>query len=245
MVRSPWKRLVLQGDMPIGQTSRRRPLTKLSPGCEALDHRQLLSTVAPAAPGFLVPPAAAVRKAAAFLESKAAAAFTHFQIALARAEQHADTNQTDVSALAQDEAIVVQDIESAGLTQSAGEYDLRSVEDSVDFALAGSPGIHFGQSFVPLPQVSQLLAGELANAPAVFASSSPTSISPIDQLLDQVMVVAKNAKPAPAIQSALNRSYNSLADALGRSAITNLGPGETQVDALVVYYDGQVNKFVK
>jgi hypothetical protein len=246
MVYSPWKGwFMLERETYIGRFSHRRPLTRLSPQCEALDPRQLLSSVPVGAAEFIVPPAASVRKAASILESKAPAAFAQFQTALAQAEKHSNLDQADVSALAQDEAVVVQDIESAGLAKSTSTFDLRYVEDAVDFALSGSPGIHVGQSFVPLPQVSQRLDSQLYNVPAVLASSSPTSISPIDQLIDQVMVVAKNARPAPAMQAALNRSYNRLSDAFGRTAITNLGPGETGRDVLVVYYDGQVNKFVK
>ncbi len=164
------------------------------------------------------------------------------------------------SALAQDEAVVVQDIESAGVPRGVSTSDLHYVQDAVDFALSGSPGIHDGQRFIPLPQVPQWLNGVLSNVPAfhqaepsaavapnvprVVLASNP-GIAPIDQLVDQAMMVAREAKPTPAIQSALNRSYDRLSDALGRNAITNLGPGEAQRDALVVYYDGQVNRFVK
>jgi hypothetical protein len=259
MVRSQWKRFILERDISIAQSFRRRRQTNLSPGYETLDDRQLLSTVAAAAAELLVPPAASVRTAASFLENHAPTAFASFQTAMARAEQRSEINQADVSALAQDEAVVVQDIESSGLTRAMSTYDLRYVQDAVDFALTGSPGIHVGQRFVPLPQVSQLLDSELSNVPAfqretpsakLVPNSSPavlasnSAILPIDQLIDQVMVVAKNAKPAPAIESTLHHSYNSVSDALGRNAITNLGPGETKRDALVVYYDGQVNKFI-
>ncbi len=113
----------------------RRPGSRISigikPACEALDERQLLSTVAVSPPGLLMPPAASVSMAASFLGSKAPSAFAQFQTALARAEQHSDLN------------------------------------------------------------------------------------------------------------------YDNLCDALGRKAITNLGPGESQRDAIVVYYEGQINKFIK
>jgi hypothetical protein len=260
MLRPPWKRSVPKRDTLVGQRYRRRCLTTLCAECEALDRRQLLSTAAMAAPELLVPPAASVRAAASFLEDHAPTAFASFRTALARAVQHSNTNQAEVSTLAQDEAVVDQDIESAGLAKGTSADDLRYVEDAVDFALTGSPGIHSGQRFIPLPQVSQWLTSELSNVPAfqqqepgstvvsnvtrdVLASAS--SGSPIEQLVDQVMVVAKNSKPPRAIQAALNHSYNSVSDALGRNAITNLGPGEAKRDALVVYYDGQVNRFLE
>jgi hypothetical protein len=243
-----------------GQIVRRRPLNRLSLGCEVLDNRQLLSTVAAAAPEFVVPPAASVKLAASYLVDHAPGAFAQFQSDLTRAVQQSDLNQADVSALAQDEAVVVQDIESAGLSKGASASDLRYVQDAVDFALSGSPGIHDGQRFIPLPQVPQWLDGELSNVPA-FHQAEPSAavapnvppavlasnpgIVPLQQLVDQAIVVAREAKPSPSIQSALNHSYNRLSDALGRNAITDLGPGQVKRDALVVYYDGQVNRFVK
>jgi hypothetical protein len=237
-----------------------RPVVKWRPACEALDSRQLLSTVATAAPEFPVPPAASVQMAAAYLVRHAPAAFAQFQTALTQAAQQSALNQADVSALSRDEADVVQDIESAGLTRSATAADLHYVEDAVDFSLTGSPGIHDGQRFIPLPQVSQWLDDELSNVPA-FRRAEPSAvvargvpravlasnpgIVPIDQLVNQAIVLAREAKPSPAIESALNRSYDKLCDSLGRSAFTNLGPGEAQRDAIVVYYDGQVNRFIK
>jgi hypothetical protein len=244
MLRPPWKRYVPERDNLVGQQFRRRRRTTLCAECEALDRRQLLSTAAMAALELLVPPAASVRAAASFLEDHAPTAFASFRTALARAVQHSDINQAEVSALAQDEAVVDQDIETA-LPSRESSSDLRYIQDAVDFAVTGSPGIHVGQRFVPLPQVPDLLQSELPANLAIFASGSPTSISPVDQLLDQVMVVAKNSKPPRAIQSALNHSYNRVSDALGRNAITNLGPGEAKRDALVVYYDGQVNRFLE
>ncbi len=187
-------------------------------------------------------------------------AFAQFHSALTQAEQDSDLYQADVSTLAQDEAVVVQDIESSGLSKGASASDLRYVEDAVDFALSGSPGIHDGQRFIPLPQVPQWLDAELANVPA-FHQAEPSAavapnvpaavlasnpgIVPLQQLVNQAIVVAHEATPAPAIETALDRSYNRLSDALGRSAITDLGPGQVKRDALVVYYEGQVNQFVK
>jgi hypothetical protein len=58
-------------------------------------------------------------------------------------------------------------------------------------------------------------------------------------------VVARQAGLTPAVQSALHRSYNSLNDDLGPDANTMPGPGGTMRDPLIVYYDAQVNNFVK
>ena len=70
------------------------------------------------------------------------------------------------------------------------------------------------------------------------------STSPIDQLTDQIKVVAMQAKVTPAVQSALNRSYTALNKALGPHPYVSLGPGANNVrDPLVVYYDAQVDNF--
>jgi hypothetical protein len=100
---------------------------------------------------------------------------------------------------------------------------------------------------VPLTQISQKIDKSVEGAPAVFdASSSDGSITPINQLIDQIKVVAKEAKITPAVQSALNRSYTALNKALGPHPYVSLGPGANNVrDPLVVYYDAHVNNFIK
>jgi hypothetical protein len=243
MVRLPWKQFALERDIPGGQRPHRWRQTKLTMGCEALDSRQLLSTVVPAATALSMPPAAVVTKAGTILESIAPKAFAQFQTAMARAEQQSHVNAADVSALAQDEAVVNQDIESAGAS------GLNDVQDWVDNAFTyGSDGIRdVRRNLVPLSEVSKKLDRILDSAPAVFdASGSDGSISPIDQLIDQIKVVAKQARVTPAVQSALNRSYTDLNRALGPHPYISLGPGASNVrDPLVVYYDAQVNNFVK
>jgi hypothetical protein len=243
MVRSPWKMFVLDRNTPGGQGSRRRRQTKMSVGCEALDGRQLLSTVVPTAAEFSMPPPAVVTNAASILERDAPRAFTQFQTAMAQAEQQSHVNPADVTALAQDEAVVDQDL------QSANASGLNNVQDWVDNAFTyGSGGIRdVRRNLVPLTQISQKIDKSVEGAPAVFdASSSDGSITPINQLIDQIKVVAKEAKITPAVQSALNRSYTALNKALGPHPYVSLGPGANNVrDPLVVYYDAQINNFAK
>jgi hypothetical protein len=231
------------GTRPAG----RRPLTRLNPACEALDNRQLLSTAAPATAGFSLPPATAVTSAANMLQSVAPRAFAQFQTALAKAEQDSHVEPAAASALAQDEAVVDQDVEAAGLTSDASSNDLNDVQDWVDNAFTyGSGGIRDARrNLVALSQISQLpWVQNLQNVPALFQASG-SEASPIDQLISQIKLVAKEAKLTPAVQSALNRSYSALDHALGPEPYTNLGPGATHRDPLAVYYDGQVENFVK
>ena len=243
MVRSPWKLFVLDRHTPGEQRSRRRRQMELRMECVALDRRQLLSTVVPAASEFSVPPAGVVANAAAILESNAPRAFAQFQAALVQAEQQSHVNPADAVALAQDEAVVDQDLESAGAS------GLNDVQDWVDNAFTyGSAGIRdVRRNLVPLSQVSPRIDKSVEGAPAVFdASGAAGSISPINQLVNQIKVVAKLARVTPAVQSALNRSYTALNKALGSNPYVSLGPGAANIrDPLVVYYDGQVNNFIK
>jgi hypothetical protein len=75
----PWKWFIHKCDTPVVQGTRCRGLTKLSAGCEALDYRQLMSTVAPVAAEFSVPSAALVANASTILESLAPKAFAQFR----------------------------------------------------------------------------------------------------------------------------------------------------------------------
>jgi hypothetical protein len=243
MARSSWSLFIGDRHRPVAQCPRRRRRVKLNVGCEALDSRQLLSTVVPAGTELSVPPAAVVTNAAAILERDAPKAFAQFQTALTRAEQQSHVNPADVSALAQDEAVVDQDL------QAAGASGLNNVQDWVDNAFTyGSSGIRdVRRNLVPLSKVAQKIDQAVSGAPAVFdASSSDGSASPSNQLIDQIKVVATQAKVTPAVQSTLDRSYGALNKALGPHPYVSLGPGASNVrDPLVVYYDSQVNNFIE
>jgi hypothetical protein len=223
-----------------------RRRTKLRTACEVLEVRQLLSTVIPAATEFTMPAASLVTNATAILESTAPKAFGQLQTALTRAEQQSKVNPADASALAQDEAVIEQDVESANLSPYETGNDLNLVQDWVDYSFTeDSVGFHVGRSSYRLGEVSREFDNLLADVPAVFsATDASTSTSPIDQFVDQIKVVANESKLAPAIQSALKRSYDSVNKALGQSPNTMPGPGGTARDPLIVYYDAQANNFL-
>ena len=82
MVRSPWKRFVLDRDTPGVAEFAAVGDKKLSVDCEALEGRQLLSTVVPAATEFSMPSAVVVTNATAILQSTAPRAFAQFQTAI-------------------------------------------------------------------------------------------------------------------------------------------------------------------
>ena len=223
MVRSLRKVIAVENLSPSVSSFRTRRQSKLGVGCEALETRQLLSTVVPAGTSFSTPPAGVVAKAAAILEQDAPKAFSEFQTALARAEQQSNVSPTAVTALAQDEANVDQGLESAN---ASGVND---VQDWVDNAFTyGSDGIRdVRHNLVPLSEVSRRLDAIVDGAPALFnASASAGSVSPIDQLTAQIAAVAKQAKVTPAVQSALNHSYSAINKALGPHPYVSLGPAQ-------------------
>jgi hypothetical protein len=241
MVPLPWKRFG-PGDTHVVQRSRHRH-TKLTMACEALEGRQLLSTVAAAAAQLTMPSESLVTNATAILEHAAPKAFAQLETALTRAEQQSKVNPADASALAQDEAVVEQDIESANLSPYETGNDLNIVQDWVDYAFtADSVGFHVGRSSYRVGEVSREFNNLLGDVPAVFsATDASTSTSPIDQFVDQIKVVAHESKLAPAVGSALKRSYNAVNRALGPNPNTLPGPGGTARDPLIVYYDAQAN----
>jgi hypothetical protein len=245
MVHLPWKRFGAGRDTHVIHKSRHRH-TKLLAACEALDSRQLLSTVAPVATEFTMPSASLVTNATAILESTAPKAFAQLRTALTQAERQSKVNPADASALAQDEAVVEQDIESANLSPYETGNDLNLVQDWVDYALtADSVGIRVGRISYRVGEVSREFNDLLGDVPAVFsATDASTSTSPIDQFIDQIKVVAHESKLAPAVQSALKRSYNAVNRALGPNPNTMPGPGGTARDPLIVYYDAQTNNFL-
>src|ERR1700728_1356486 len=134
MIRSTWKLLAVWRDTRNGQSARRRSLTKVCPGCEVLDGRQLLSGGPAATVALTAPPPTAVANAAAILDGLAPTTFAQFQSDLARAERHSRVTQVQLSKLAQDEAAIDQAIQNLGLDATTTSNDLTDVQDAVDDA---------------------------------------------------------------------------------------------------------------
>jgi hypothetical protein len=255
MDRLPWFRLTSLRQTGVGRTMRRGSRTKAGPRCEMLEDRRLLSTATVA---VFTPPATAVANAATILEGSEPAGFAQFQSDLARAEQHSHVTAAEASALAQDVSAIDQAIVAAGLSTSATSAATNDVQDWADNAFTSGPaGIRdVAGHIVPSSQISQKLRKILVDVPAVFtATGSDTDSSgahqrsaqttPVDQLIGQMKVVARAARVTSALQSSLNRNFEEIAGALGPNPYTNLGPGATHRDPLVVYYDAQVANFVK
>jgi hypothetical protein len=227
--------------------TRHRSAVKWKPACDALDNRVLLSTVTSATAEFPVPSPTLVTQATTMLERLAPRVFDRLQTVMAEAEQASRIDPADVTALAEDEAVVDQDVTSASLSSYDNANDLSVVQDWVDYAFTYSTlGFRVASYLRPLSQVPERLDALLGNAPAVFQATGPdASSSAIDQMTDQIKDVAEQSQLTPAIHNALKNSYNILNNDLGRHPNILPGPGGTMRNPLIVYYDAQVNNFVR
>ncbi len=233
MDRALWNRLVSPRQTGARRTTRRVSRTKLAPGLEALDGRQLLSTVMPGAAAVLpTPPATAVSNAAAILGARDPATFAEFQTDLGRAEGHSHVSPAQASALAGDEAALDGLVESAGLAASAATGELNHVQDAVD------------EAFHPTLDRAETWAKDQRNLES-YLSNVPGSTPLIRATIKQVHVVARATRISGPFQRFLSRDEQTLTADLGPTPNTDLGPGAVDRDPLEVYYDGQVNGFVK
>ena len=255
MDRPPWNRFMSPRQTPIERMARRRTRAKLWPACEPLDCRRLLSGATFA---VFSPPASAVANAAAILQGTEPTAFAQFQNELARAEQHSHVTAAQSGALSQDVSAVDQAIDAASLSSSATSAATNDVQDWADNAFTSGPaGIRdVAGHIVPASQISQKLRKILADVPSLFtptaaesnvrgAQESNVQSNLLGQLIDQMKVVARTSRVTPTLQLAMNRSFQEIAVALGPNPYTDLGPGATHRDPLVVYYDAQAINFVK
>jgi hypothetical protein len=211
-------------------STRRRPSTHLKPACESLDSRQLLSCGPVPAVALSAPPATAVANAAAILDALAPTTFAQFESDLARAERHSRVSQGQASRLAQDEAALDQAIQSRGLDTNTTSNDLDQVQDAVDDAF--HPYLANG-----LPQKRQVLAQLLSGVPG--------SRRLINRTDAQMLAVARAAGITGSFHNALSDDEQVLTAALGPAPDTYLGPGATDRDPLEVYYNGQINNFIR
>ena len=227
-----WNRFTAPGWRHSGR-SLPAVLGKRNPECELLDSRQPFSTLLAAAPAVLSGPLpAAVANATAILNAADPATFSKFESALARAEAHSHVTQFQASKLAQDEAAINQVIDSAGLDPDTTSTDLNQVQNDVDNA--------FLEHSLPASLWAQKQQKLDQDVPVGTGSSQL-----IGQTIAQMKVVARSAGVNLPSNAAIGQNWAALANDLGPNPDTDLGPGAADRDPLDVYYDGQINKFIK
>jgi hypothetical protein len=224
------ERSLSTGHAGIGQAARRRASIKLSPKCEGLDGRQLLSGGLVATVALPAPPPTAVTNAAAILNTLAPATFAQFESDLGRAEQHSHVTPPQVGKLAQDEASVDQAIERLGLDAHTTSSDLITVQDAVDDAFHP----YMANGLVQKREVLEQLLGDAPDARQLAARTDA-----------QILVVARAAGITGRYHNALSADEQALSADLGPTPDTNLGAGAADRDPLEVYYNGQIDRFIK
>ena len=218
------------------QDARRRSLVKLSPSCEALGDRQLLSTLAASSALLSVPAATAVATAAATLNQSDTTAFAQFQTALAKAESQSRVTLAQVKKLARYEKIIDQTIESYSPNANTTSTVLNQVQTDVDNAFVEStlPASSWAQE---QQELSQLLNEAL---PSVHISSFV-----IRATIDRMKVVARAAGNASHFIDMGGGDWTSSFDDLGSFSDTSAGTVSANLDPVEVFYEGQVNNFIK
>jgi hypothetical protein len=209
---------------------RRRTRISLNPACEALDSRQLLSTVPTVA--LSLPPASAVANASADLNALDPTTFAQLQSDMARAEAHSRVTSSQASKLAQDESALDQDIQSAGLDANTTASDMNRVQNVADDAFLAAT--YRAKTWANRRQTLEQ-----------YVPAEPGSSQLIAQTMAQMHVVARAARVTVPFHKAVYADNQVLSDELGPTPGTNLGPGATDRDPLTVYYDGQVDQFIR
>jgi hypothetical protein len=211
---------------------RRRATTKTEPECELLDSRQLLSTLTAAPVSDLVPQATAVTNDTAILNNLDPSALSKLESALARAEEHSHVTLAQAGKLAQNEAAIDNLINSADLDANTTSTDLNQVQSDIDnaFLEASSPPATWAQKHMKLEQ---------------DVPDSPGSSQLISRTINQMRVVARAAGVTPSSNVAIGQDWAVLASDLGPTPDTSPGTGSADRDPLDVYFNGQVNNFIK
>jgi hypothetical protein len=207
-----------------------RRARNLQPACDHLDSRQLLSGASMAMVSLPAPSPQAAANAAAILDALDPTTFTQFQSDLARAEAHSRVTRSQVNRLALDEAAIDQAIELRGLDSSTTAKDLNQAQVALDAAFHP----YLARGLVQKKQViAQLIAG---------VSGSRHLAAWTDA---QILAVARSAGITGRYHETLSRDEQILTADLGPNPDADLGPGAENRDPLVVYYDSQLEDFVK
>ena len=248
MDRLPWKGMVRPRRRDGMKDANRRTLTKWRPACEALDSRQLLSTVAEAPVVLPGPSAADVASAAATLEGLAPTAFAQFQSDLAQAESHSHVTQAEVNKLAQNEVVLDQAFATSGLNPSAASNLIGEVQIEIDQAFLGDAGSWAPNNIIASLPRARVIDGEfLSLTPTGSQRHSPrvaVSRTVVRQTLHEMHAAARAVHISPGLRRAL------LNDFVGGGAIDrelntrDYSALNYDLEQVQVYYEGQIPNFV-
>lgn len=243
-----WRGGGARGDRGTGPGDRGRDARGLGPAFEAIDGRQLLSTTA--APAVLpTPPASDVADAAAELKAIDPTAFGPFPTELGLAETRSHVTAAEVGRLAQDEAAIDQTIDAAGLDANTTSTDLDQVRDVIDRAFLDTTFRPRGwdreqqalqRDLAGVPGATPLISRTIAQMQVVARAATPIGAMPgVISDGTHLRKVTISADLAPGVlERTLPMVWRNLEDAVNASPAADQHP-------LEIYYDGQVNHFIK
>ena len=208
--------------------------TRVAPRIEALDGRLLLS--AAGAPALPVPSATEVASASVTLNALNPGAFSQFQIDLAKAEGQSRVTLADARKLVRDEKIIDPTIESGNLGPTTTSAVVNAVQTDVDNA--------FLQSALPASSSAQEQQG-LSELLAQADPGQHFSSFFVRDVVNEMKAVARAAAGKSGATDTAAADQATLANDLSQTSDASLGSGAAGLNALQVYYNGQVNKFVK
>jgi hypothetical protein len=175
-----------------------------------------------------------VATAAGVLAGGGGSEFSKYATDLQRAEQSSHVTPAQFGDLQADGAGLAQAIQSSGLAQAAVTQQLIELQDVLD------------QSFLATRIGSAgwtQLQQQLTHALYAVTILDPSAQATAQQTLTQMQAVARAAHVTAAEHQELVADEKAVMAALGPTVDTKLG-GASPRDPLVVYYNGQVAKFV-
>ncbi len=216
-------------------------------GCEALDGRQLLSTMAASPAELSAPSATAVAAAAANLSALDPSGFARLEGELAQAESDSQVSAAEAGKLAQDEATLDRAIETLGqghVTPSLLRMNVQNVNDEIGRHAFMGDTVAASQDFIAnLRGAAQKPVAWRQLRAALSGVSIPPSL--VGQTTHQMQVIARATHLPHQLVDAFWIEYNTLNHELPTNAEANLGPGAADLGAVQVYLDGQINSFIK
>jgi hypothetical protein len=221
----------IRADLLFGRTSDRCRCSgvRVQPECSALEGRHLLSTAAGGLPATtLIPPAAEIANAEAVLTSNAPQEFVKYTKALTALERTSSVTPAQFDALVQDKAAIDAAIVAADLSASSTQDKINTTADVIDASFTDTNEAY---------QRSQL------ESHLTGASVSPEILKQTFAAMSRVgREVMGRASSAAKLAKENTQTIISLD--LGPNPDTNIWPGAPR-DPLVVYYNGQIENFVR
>jgi hypothetical protein len=241
--------------MPNRRAQRGNPRLAMTPTCESLEPRRLLSSgVSPKVvhvakhADLLAPPIAEVTTSQSILTKSAGQAFQQFSSDLENLEKSSHVTPGEYNALEYYAGQLDKGIEGANIGGTQMQRQLVELQDVIDTAFVGG-GFTASDWSALQKQMSNALSGISATSPLIpqtlsgAVPLSSTSSQLVRDTFTQMRVVGREAHVTLAEHATFVADEKAVYAAIGGAVDTNVG-ASTPRNPLQVYYDGQVSGFV-